>query len=186
MTLYRNTDDGWIAWDGTPIDDIQHPAWRHYEATWSADELEVLGLYSPAAADPVPEGKIITDQTVQMVNGVLKYVNILGDAPPPGSSPSEPVLYAAAQLLVQDGDVSGIGINSRFAGAFWGDVGKYYVFFGEPQPDTDYMVMASAGPCQAYVLPSDKAEDFFIITVTDQAGQPLDAEAVNISIVRAS
>jgi hypothetical protein len=97
-----------------------------------------------------------------------------------------PHLYAAAQLRVLDGDVTGIGINSRFAGAFWGDVGKYYVFFAEPQPDTAYIATADGGPCRAYILDADKAEDFFIITSTDQAGQPIDAEVVNISIVRAS
>jgi hypothetical protein len=75
---------------------------------------------------------------------------------------------------------------SRLAGAFWIDVGKYCVFFAEPQPDTAYMAMASAGPCQAYVLESEKAEDMFTITVTNAAGEPTDAAAVNISIVRAS
>lgn len=112
--------------------------------------------------------------------------------PPPFVPPMEPdpptptpVLYAAAQLQIVGGDITGIGINSRFAAAFWADVGKYYVFFLEPLPDTSYMVMATAGPCNAYVLEEDKATDFFIITVTNAAGEPTDASSVNISIVRA-
>jgi hypothetical protein len=99
---------------------------------------------------------------------------------------SSPILYAAAQVSVQDGEISGIGINSRFGGAFWGDVGKYYVFFAETQPDTDYIVMASAPALNAYVLDADKTEDMFAITVTDGAGQSADAETVNIQILRAS
>lgn len=186
MPLYRETSSGFVQWAGEAIDGIQHPAWRHYEAAWTAADLAAIGLFVPAPADPIPEGKISTGQTVQRIDGVVKFVHTLADAPPVYQPPSTPELYAAAQLLVQDGDVSGIGINSRFAGAFWGDVGKYYVFFGEPQPDTDYMVMASAGPWRAYVLTSDKTEDMFVVTVVDTAGEPADAEAVNIQILRAS
>jgi hypothetical protein len=100
--------------------------------------------------------------------------------------PAPPILYAAASLKIEGYDITGIDVMSRFAGAFWIDVGKYCVFFGEPQPDTAYMAMASAGPCSAYVLEEEKAEDMFTITVTNAAGEPTDAAAVNISIVRAS
>jgi hypothetical protein len=102
------------------------------------------------------------------------------------ASPAVPVLYAAASLKIVDFDITGIDVQSRFAGAFWVDVGKYGVIFAEAQPDTAYMAMASAGPCSAYVLEEEKAEDMFTITVTNAAGEPTDAAAVNISIVRAS
>lgn len=108
------------------------------------------------------------------------------DLVPSSHQPTSPLLYAAAQLRIVDGDISGIGVSSRFAGAFWGDVGKYYVFFAEPQPDTDYIATADAGLLRAYVLNDEKAEEFFIITVTDASGTPADADAVNVSIVRAS
>lgn len=105
--------------------------------------------------------------------------------PEPEQQPSTPVLYAAAQLQIVDYDVTGIEINSKLGGAFWADTGKYIVFFAETQPDTSYMVQASAGPLNAYVLPADKLEDFFTVTVTDAAGQPAEADFVNLSIVRA-
>lgn len=104
----------------------------------------------------------------------------------PEESLAQPILYAAAQLHIDAGDITGIGINSRFGGAFWGDVGKYYVFFAETQTDTDYIVMTSAPVFNAYVLDAEKTEDMFVITVTDAAGQPADAETVNIQILRAS
>lgn len=100
--------------------------------------------------------------------------------------PSSPILYAASQLYIQGYEITGIGINSRFGGAFWGDVGKYYVFFAETQEDTDYIVMCSAPAFSAYVLDAEKTEDMFVITVTDAAGLPADAETVNIQILRAS
>lgn len=80
---------------------------------------------------------------------------------------------------------NGADVPKVYNGATWADVGKYIVFFSEPLPDASYMVMASAGPLNAYVIPADKAPDMFTITVTNSAGQPADAEAVNISIVRA-
>ena len=105
---------------------------------------------------------------------------------PEGVSASPPVLYAAAQLRIENGEVFGVGINSRLAGAFILDVGQYYVMFVDPIPDTEYMAMATAiGPCSAYVTPSNKFEDAFIITITNSAGEPADVEAVNVSIVRA-
>lgn len=97
-----------------------------------------------------------------------------------------PILYAAAQLRISNFEITGIEINSRFGGSFWGDVGKYYVFFAESQPDTSYMVMCSAPAFSAYVLDAEKTEDMFVITVTDAAGLPADAETVNIQILRAS
>ena len=104
----------------------------------------------------------------------------------PQEAQSEPILYAAAQIYVHDYEITGIGINSRFGGAFWGEVGKYYVFFAETQPDTNYIVMTSSPIFNSYVLDAEKTEDMFVITVTDAAGQPADAETVNIQILRAS
>lgn len=100
--------------------------------------------------------------------------------------PKPPVLYAACQLSISGTDISGIGVNSRFGGAFWGDVGKYYVFFAETQPDANYIVMSSSPAVSAYVLEEDKTEDMFVITVTDGTGQLVDTQTVNIQILRAS
>lgn len=115
--------------------------------------------------------------------GFVEYVP--PEPEPQPETPSTPILYAAAQLQIDGFDITGIEINSRLGGAFWLDTGKYGVFFSETQPNTLYMIQASAGPCSAYVLPSDKSEDFFTVTVTDAAGQPIEAEYVNLSIVRA-
>ncbi len=86
--IYLETPQGFTEWTGQPINDILHP--RSIEQYWSADELEAIGLWRNdmiASADPVPEGKISTGQTVQRVNGAVMFVHQLADAPEPEPAP---------------------------------------------------------------------------------------------------
>lgn len=82
MTLHREIEPGtFTAWDGEALNGIRYP---HAIATnWSDEDLAAIGLYCPVDADPVPEGKIVIGQSVQRVNGVVKWVNELEDAPEP-------------------------------------------------------------------------------------------------------
>jgi hypothetical protein len=59
-----------------------------------------------------------------------------------------PLLHAAVSLKIQDYDITGIDVQSRFAGAFWIDVGKNSVFWPSPSqtPPT--------WPCQRWAVPS--------------------------------
>lgn len=152
---------------------------------WSPQQRTAKGI-KVIVDDAIPAGKVAAGSTLYDQAGSPRRQWTLVDAPEVVAPPSQPVLYAAASLKIEGFDITGIDVMSRFAGAFWIDVGKYCVFFGEPQPDTAYMAMASAGPCPAYVLEAEKAEDMFTITVTNAAGEPTDADFVNISIVRAS
>lgn len=105
--------------------------------------------------------------------------------PAPESMPPRLTLYAGARLVIADGDISGIDVNSRFAGAFRADVGQYWVFFTETQADTAYLALCYAGgPVAAFVREEDKFEDFFVISVTDMAGDPIDAGAISLEIKR--
>ena len=80
--LYKETQDGFAPWNPTdPIGGVRYPP--NIGELWSAAELAALGLYAPAPADPIPEGKIVTGTTVQRVGGVVKFVNTLDDAPVP-------------------------------------------------------------------------------------------------------
>ncbi|PWE57669.1 hypothetical protein DEM27_00195 [Metarhizobium album] len=81
MTLYLETPDGFVPWAGEAINDVQHPL--TIERVWSGDELAAIGLYLPAPADPIPPGKMATATTVERVDGVVKFVDMLADAPPP-------------------------------------------------------------------------------------------------------
>lgn len=78
MTLYIETSNGvFSVWPGTPIDDIRHPI--NIEQLWSNSELNAIGLYIPAAAATVPPSKVVVSTSVQRVDGVVKYVNVLED-----------------------------------------------------------------------------------------------------------
>lgn len=141
MTLYLQTPQGLTEWTGQPIDDIQHPAWRHYESTWSPEELEALGLFAPAPADPIPEGKISTGQTVQRINGVVKYVHTLAEAPPLIQQPAMAHLYAAAAICITGGSISVIEQAAQLQSATYDD-GWVMIGFTEPQDTADYLIFA--------------------------------------------
>jgi hypothetical protein len=147
---------------------------------WSSQMRTARGI-KPIIEEEIPVGKRQSGSRIIDDNGVPRRIREYADLPQ-----RAPALYAAARLKIEDYDITGIEVQSRFAGAFWIDVGKYCVFFAEPQPDTEYMAMASAGPCQAYVLEDEKDEAMFTITVTNAAGEPVEASFVNISIVRVS
>lgn len=86
MTLYYEVEANvFTQWRGKPIDDIQHP--RIIEQVWPDDELEAIGLFKPASSDPVPDGKIAVATNVERVDGVVKYVNTLEEAPAPSTDP---------------------------------------------------------------------------------------------------
>lgn len=82
MTLLLETGEGFVPY----VDQlIGEPPARHppnVEQLWSAQDLEAIGLWRDdmiAPADDVPEGKFVTETTVQRVDGVAKFVNTLAD-----------------------------------------------------------------------------------------------------------
>lgn len=88
MTLYFETESNvFHRWSGEPIDEIQHP--RIIEQVWSEPELEAVGLFKPAPADPAPEGKIVIETSIQRIDGVVKFVHTLEDAPAPSTDPAD-------------------------------------------------------------------------------------------------
>lgn len=83
MTLYFQ-NSAFAVWRGEVIDGIRYP--RAIEQDWPASDLEAIGLWRDdmiAPADPVPEGKVVMSRSVRLVDGVVRWVNELGDAPKP-------------------------------------------------------------------------------------------------------
>lgn len=78
--LYREVSDGFVPWDGSPINDIKYPL--NIETLWNAQELAAIGLYLPVVP-AIPEGTIVVGESVTRVNGVVTYIYALEDAPPP-------------------------------------------------------------------------------------------------------
>lgn len=84
MTLYREAPGPFPVWDGEPVGGITHQ--RNIEQLWLAADLEAIGLWRDdmiASADVVPEGKQVVSTDVRRVDGVVKYVNVLEEAPGP-------------------------------------------------------------------------------------------------------
>lgn len=96
--------------------------------------------------------------------------------------PSTPTIYAVAQLTVTPGDITGIGVNSKFSAALYLDVGSYLLFFAETQPDTSYLAKAYDDATKVRV--TEKATDYITITVTDDNGDPVDPAEISVEIIR--
>lgn len=75
---------------------------------------------------------------------------------------------ALAELAVDGEEVSGVGVVANFGGAFQLMPGTFWVFFANPQPDTNYAVSVQVPGFNAdvtYPLNTDYIE----ITVSDRA-----------------
>jgi hypothetical protein len=99
--------------------------------------------------------------------------------PPVGA----PLLYAVAELIIADGIIDGIPLNSRLSAALWLDVGLYYVFFAESLPDASYLAKAYDG-ANADVRVIEKTTDYIVVQAWDSNGDPTDPATVSIEIIR--
>lgn len=98
MTAYLETSPNtFTPWHGEPIGGIRYPL--SITTKWDAPALEALGLFVPAAAEPVPEGKVIVGTTVQRVGDVVQFVHELENAPPPAAPSVVSMRQARLALL---------------------------------------------------------------------------------------
>jgi len=76
--LFLETDQGFMPWNGDPINNVRHPL--SIEQVWTDEELAVWSLYKPLTP-PVPAGKVVTAKHAERVNGVVTFIYTLEDAP---------------------------------------------------------------------------------------------------------
>ena len=96
-------------------------------------------------------------------------------------------IYATGKFIINGAEISSVNVSSRFSGAFKVDVGSFWVFFTDEQPDTNYIAQAfDGGLFRCYVKPEDYGTDSVIITTTDLAGAPADPAIFSLIITRAS
>lgn len=100
------------------------------------------------------------------------------DVEPPALAP---LIYAIAHLTVDSGAISSITPSARIGGAFYIDVGVYWVFFATPQPDTEYIPLCYNHSHNVTV--SDRYEDFFVVTA-ELDGLPSDPPSFSVEIKR--
>ena len=98
MTLYSVQGNVAVAWAGEPIDDVRYPL--NIESLWTVSELLAVGLYIPLPADAVPEGKEIESTSVEIVNGVPKFVDVLIDIPTPPPPSTDPNDYTTSKRQI--------------------------------------------------------------------------------------
>lgn len=96
--------------------------------------------------------------------------------------PQAPNLYAVALLTISDGEISGIDVASKFSAALWLDVGLYYLFFAETQPDTAYLAKAYDDATVVRVV--EKAAEYIVVTAADGSGNPVDPAEISVEIIR--
>jgi len=182
MTLYLETPSGFVAWNGQPIgegeDAICHPL--HIEQLWSAVDLAGVGLYLPAAADAVPEGKIVTGTSVDRVGGAVKFVHALADAPV--YVPSTPHIFAMGRFSVGDWEIGAISATMGIAGATMMDIGVYWIDFAEAQPNDDYIAIASDRDKSVTV--TERYPEFCVVECMDMLGDRADPAEFVIQLTR--
>ena len=104
---------------------------------------------------------------------------------PTDQAPSAASIYATAKFIISDDQIEGVNVSSRFSGAFKADIGSYWIFFTEPQPDTNYIAQAfDGGLIRCYVKAEDYGTDFLVITTTDLLGIPADPTSLSLIITR--
>lgn len=110
-----------------------------------------------------------------------EWVDHTPDPEPQEPVKPQPALIASAKLQVTEYGIEGVGADSAIAGGFRLDTGQFMLFFGDSQPDTNYIVSCfDGGLFRCFVRPDDMFEDFFILTTTDFDANP--AEPPNISL----
>lgn len=96
--------------------------------------------------------------------------------------PRVPQLYAAALFSVSNGDIAEIGVAGRFVSAIYADIGLYYLFFAEEQPDTAYLAKAYDDGARVSVI--EKSTSYIAVQALDAAGNPVDPVEISIEIIR--
>lgn len=127
--------------------------------TWEADRIDDL---------------VLAEDEVSLRPGTPEELN-----PTP---PARPYLYAVAKLGITPGEITGIEVASKFSAALYLDVGFYFVFFAESQPDTSYL--ANAYDATTKVGVTDKQLDYIVIEARDASGEPTDPAEISIEIIR--
>jgi hypothetical protein len=178
MSLYREAEQGFTQWNGERIDGVLYPL--NIEQMWPGADLAAIGLYQPLPSDPVPPGKVMTATRVERVNGAVKFVNDLDDAP--AYLPSTPHIFAMGRFSVGEWEISAISVTIGIAAATFIDTGIYWLDFYDTQADTDYIALTSSSGKAATV--TERYESFCVVECIDQSGQHADPSDFVIQLTK--
>jgi hypothetical protein len=146
MTLYFKINGEPVAWEGELIREYRYP--RSIEILWTDAELAAIGLYRPLPADPIPDGKRATGESVQIVDGDVKVVLDLEDIPTPPPPSTDPADYPLSMRQLRLGLLqSGFPvtfIQDAITAIVWAeDDPRWQTIFPPDQPVTPEMIAAA-------------------------------------------
>lgn len=119
LTYYLETPEGFVPWNGEPIDGVIHP--RSIETLWSSEELEAIGLFNPEDLYEVPEGYRVVSRTLTRVNGEVVWAYVV--EPIPARTPADIDLTARQLRLGLIGaGVSPATVRATIASAITDDL----------------------------------------------------------------
>jgi hypothetical protein len=121
----------------------------------------------------------------QLADGAPEVHEFFNPPAPPPFLVAPQIVAAALDMAVtpQNWDISNGSGMFNVVAAMYLDVGVYWMFFTEAQPDTNYFGIIT-GVSGATI--TDRAVDYFAIEVKDGAGSPVDASKLSVQIYRIS
>lgn len=147
------------------------------------------GFYSDEIhGENIPDGaiEITHEQWKEFIDNVGFRIwdngHVLIYQPPtPEPVPTFPELYAIADFSIENGSVSAVSTSAKISAVFYIDIGKYWVFFSETQPNTDYIPLCYNHNHTVFV--SEKTEDFFVVSALS-GGVPSDPVSLSVEVKR--
>lgn len=103
------------------------------------------------------------------------------EPPPPPIPVQIPELYAIADISIADGAITSVTTSAQISAVFYIDVGTYWVFFAESQPNTNYIPLCYNHNHTVFV--SEKTDDFFVVSALS-GGIPSDPVSLSVEVKR--
>lgn len=91
------------------------------------------------------------------------------------------VIYALANLTIEEGEITDITPSMRITGAFAVEEGEFWVFFEEPQEDLNYIPLCYNHGHTVFV--SERSLDYFVVS-SRLNGVPANPQNISIEIKR--
>ena len=138
----------------------------------SADRYRIWNEWEMGPPDPETGAR-------ERINTIPPFVPT-----PPTPPVLSPKIIAQARLgISEDGNVTGIGGDTGFAGAFPLMDGYIFVQFSNDQGTDQYVVSPTPiGPYLCYVANGDQYSDSFTLTCTDLMGTPATPECIPLLV----
>jgi hypothetical protein len=142
---------------------------------------------------PVDGGARLPNENISDFAPFQPVVNlwiIENNKPPP--QPSQPPAFLVPPYLVASalgmavtpatGDISSVGGMFNIGAAMYLDVGVYWMFFVQSQPDTNYFAIITGAAVDMTM--TERGIDYFVIEAKDASGNHIDPPQLSVQVYR--